>query len=105
MGQKLNYGTSQLTPENIQKIVKQKTTKQEIESLFGAPESKINSSLGEMWTYSLVTRTIETKGGILNPISKYEVLSRALTIIFDEKGLVKDLSEVETNPISSVTAD
>lgn len=96
----VNYGTKQLTQENIGKIIKGKTTKHEIESIFGQPISKINSSLGEMWTYSSSVHTAKHKNFVAG--TTHEITSNGLSVIFDEKSIVKEFSTSEINPVVPV---
>jgi len=93
---KTSYGSKSITPENINKIIKGKTTQVEILELFGEPMSKMQAGvLGTMWTYSL-SKT-KHKSGFFT--SDYEAHSYALTVTFNDDGIVKDYTYIETNPM------
>jgi len=93
---KTTYGSKNITPENINKIIKGKTTQVEILKFFGEPMSKMQAGvLGTMWTYSLS----KTKRKSNFFASDYEAHSYALTVTFGDDGIVKDYTYIETNPM------
>ena len=95
-----NYGNFNLTQENVAKIQKGVTTKEEILSLFGQPMSKIqNSSLGEMWTYAHTKSKTTPPPFFSMQDFKVEVQSYSVTLTFDDKGIVKDFTSYEVNPV------
>ncbi|MBN2483638.1 MAG: outer membrane protein assembly factor BamE [Candidatus Omnitrophica bacterium] len=93
---KTTYGNKNIIPENVSKIVKGATTQAEILTMFGEPMSKMRTGiLGTMWTYSLAKS--KHRSGLFT--SSYQASSYGLTINFDDNGVVKDYSYIETNPV------
>ena len=94
-----NYGTKELTQENVGKIIKGKTTQNEVLEIFGEPMSKTQSGIINMWIYSRsITKSIDNN--IWAP--EIKAMSYGLTVMFDEKGIVKDYSYSEVNPMQKV---
>lgn len=96
-GYKINYGTSTLNQENVNTIVKGKTTKQQVLDTFGNPLSKTSISSGEMWVYSRSTETATAKNFFSG--TEYAVSAMGLSINFDENGIVNNYSVSEVNPV------
>lgn len=99
-----DFGTRTLTQENVSKIERGKTTQADIVAMFGQPMSKIQSGvLGTMWTYSRSVSTTKMPGLFSFSAPQYDMGSYGLTVTFDEKGVVKDISSSEINPIQQGT--
>lgn len=101
---KSEYGTKNLTTENVNKIQRNKTTQMEILALFGEPMMKTQSTaVGTMWTYShAVSKTIDHLGF---PIRMPETESRTYTLAvkFSDNGVVTDYTYLEMNPLMQGT--
>lgn len=100
-----DYGAKNLTQENMDKIVKGKTTKQEVIALLGNPTMRQTSSLGEMWTY---TRSItKQRFNWLSGLSYDPDASKtsSITVTFDENGVVKDKNTFEMGTMMTGTVE
>jgi outer membrane protein assembly factor BamE (lipoprotein component of BamABCDE complex) len=100
-----DYGAKNLTQENMNKIVKGKTTKQEVLALLGNPTMRQTSSWGETWTY---TRSItKQKFNWITGLSYDPEASKtsSLTVTFDEKGIVKDINTFEMGTMMTGTVE
>lgn len=100
-----DYGAKKLTEENTNKIMRGKTTKQEVLIILGNPTMKSNSALGEMWIY---TRSITQQkltlfmGWAYDPNASK---TSSMSITFDEKGVVKDFSTFEMGTMMTGTVE
>lgn len=103
-GYQIDTGTQNLTTDNVNKIVKGKTTQDEIIAMLGQPMIKNQAGvLGTMWTYSRSTQTNPGMGFFDLSGPKQELSSVGLTITFDENNIVKDYSYIESNPMMNVS--
>lgn len=100
-----DYGAKKLTQENMDKILKGKTTKQEVVAILGDPSMKQTSSFGEMWTY---TRSIsKQKFNYITGLSYDPEASKtsSITITFDENGVVKEKNTFEMGTMMTGTVE
>ena len=105
-GYVINTGNANLTSDNINKIVKGTTTKAEIFSILGPPQSKMSYGvIGETWTYTLTTQTRKDEGGLKGffSIPKETYTTSAVTVIFTPDDIVKDFTFFESNNLQTAT--
>lgn len=97
-----DIGSKTLIPDNINRIERGKTTQKDVLAIFGEPMSKTQAGqFGTMWTYSRSTSSTTTNFFAFSP--KYEAKGSALTVTFDNDGMVKDYYYSEINPIQEGT--
>lgn len=90
-----SHGTQALASENQQslesKLVRGKTTKAEVQALFGEPAQKSNRAAGESWLYTSNEMSAKTFVPFLPIITgDYGTKMRNLEINFNKKGVVAD---------------
>ena len=94
-----SYGNDKLTQENIEKIKIGATTREEVLSLFGQPYSKTKNNFMDMWIYSH-TKSKTTSAPFFSLAGPtIDMQSKSVVFSFDEKGIVKDISSTEINPV------
>lgn len=94
-----DYGANTLTQENIDKIIRGKTTKAEVSTILGNPQMKQKSAFGEIWTYTRSITKMNAFGGYVPDGSK----TSSLSLTFDDNGVVKDINSFEMGSMMTGT--
>lgn len=98
----MHTGNKDLTESNVEKI-KKGMTKDEVFAILGKPFSKSDAQpLGEFWSY--MSSDIKQTHS-LNPLAPTQLdgVSKGVTIVFDEAGVVKNISKSENDLFQPMT--